>query len=325
MFPRIFMFAGIWLLIFSLFIPAVCCIMVSPDSSDIDTARILAKKAVEYEESGMHDLAISSYSSALRSYPRYADAWSGMGSVLSRLGRYKEALIALDQAIALDPRDSVAWYSRGVVLQHLQRYEQARQDIDESLRISPNNSFALARLGEVQLSLGDFEGALRSFHASASVDPSDGSAFAGLGEAFYHLNDYSNAKNATIMALDLYPDNLRAWQVMADIADAEGKTDWAAYYRRTAVDIVVYGLTMPEYAKALALERAFLYTRSLFAYDNAIQKYPNVAIIRVSKGEVLKKLGRYDKALQSYNQAVELDPQNADIRLQRDQMKEMIQ
>jgi len=324
MFMRVLMFAGIWLLILSLFIPVVCGSSASPDSSDIDTARIWTKKAAEYEMSGMYDQSISAYTSAVRSYPRYTDAWSGMGSVLSRIGRYREALAALDQAVALDKRDAVALYNRGVVLQRLERYEQGGQDLAESLRLSPNNSHALARLGEVQLSLKDSNGALKSFQASASLDPSDGSAYAGLAEALYRSGAYAEAKNATLEALNLYPDNLRAWQVMADIAQAEEKGDWAAYYRRTAEDIAEYGLTMPDYAKALALQRAFQYERSLSAYDRAIRKYPGQAIIRVGRGEVLKSLGRYEEALLSYNQAIGIDPQNTDIRVQSNLVRRKI-
>jgi tetratricopeptide (TPR) repeat protein len=318
------MTAGIWMLIFSLFIPVVCSAVTSPDSSDIDTARILTKKGVELERSGKYDQSVSSYTSAIRSYPSYSSAWSGLGSVLTRLGRYQESLSSLDQAVALDPRNAVVWYDRGVVLQQLQRYEQAKSDIDESLKISPNNSHSLARLGEVQLSLGDVEGALKSFQRSVDVNPSDGSAFAGLGEALFRLSDFDKAENATITSLNLYPENVRAWMVMADISHAKGKEDWAAYYKQTAEDIAVSGLTMPEYAKALSVHRIFAYDRALPLYDSAVLKYPDKSVIWAGRGEVLKNLGRYEESLKSYDRAVELSPQNENLMIHRDFVKGLI-
>ena len=316
------MFTGILLLMVSHLLPAVSSSTASSDLlSDIDSARILTKKAVGYEGSGMDELALSEYMSAVHVYPRYAEAWSGMGLVLSHLGRYREALTALDQAVVLDPHDSMAWYYRGVVLQRLQRFDEAKMNLDESLRISPNNSHTLGILGEVQLSLGDDEGSLKSFTSAVSVDPSDGSAFAGLGEALYRINNLQEAKNSTMMAFDLYPDNLRAWRVMAEISQAEGKDDWSSYYRQTADDIARYGFTMPVYAKAMALQRLFEYERALPAYDSAIRQYPKESVIWEGRGEVLKSLGRFEESLRSYDQAVLLNPQNEALRMQRDMIQ----
>lgn len=299
-------------------LPVVWGDTTPPDFTALDAARIWTKKAVEYENTGMYNQAVDAYYSAVQEYPAYSEGWSGMGSVLIRLGRYREALIALDQAIALDPRDSVAWYHRGVALGDLQRYAEARESLDKSLQISPNNSQALIQLGDVDLNLGEYQKALNSFTTAVSVDPTDGSAYAGLGQAQYLGKNLTEAENSTRTALSLYPDNLQAWKTMADIAREQGKSDWSDYYHRTAEEIGRYGVTMPEYAKALALQRMFAYDRSLPVYDSAIRQYPKEPMIWTGRGEVLKYLGRFDDSLRSYEQAVLLDPQNVQLRMQRD-------
>ena len=272
----------------------------------------------------MYEQALSAYRSAITSHPSYSDAWSGLGSVLIHTGRYKEALEALEMAISLNQQDSGVWYNRGIVLQRLNRLNEAKSSLNEALRLNPNSTQALTSLGEVLIPLNDTFGARESFKRAIDIDPLDGSAYGGLGEVLLLQSDYSLAENVTFRALELYPGNIRAWEVRAEIARARGEEDWAAYYGRTADEIRQYSLNMPQYAKALALHRLFVYDRALDAYDQAIAAYPDEYYIWAGRGDVLKELGRLEDSLQSYDKAVLLNPTDENLRVQQRSVKGMI-
>jgi tetratricopeptide (TPR) repeat protein len=313
------------ILFVSLYISPICGAS-SPSGalSGMDLARILVKKAVAYEQSGLYEEAEAACRAAIIAFPLYADSYTVLGLVLSRSGQYRESLLAFDRAIILDSRDSRAWYYRGVAFQRLHRYDEAKRDFDYALMLNPTDTRALVSLGEVLLVLRDYSGAIKSFETAATYDPSDGSAFAGWGESLFRISDLPLAEKKTIKALELYPDNLRAWGVMAEISSALGKDDWAAYYRRTADEISRYMMSMPEYAKALSLQRFFSFKMALSAYDAAIRRYPQESVVWTGRAEVLKELGCPDESLRSYDRAVTLDPENSKIRIQRNLVKGMI-
>ena len=52
-------------------------------------------------------------------------AWYNKGSVLYNLGKYDEALVALEEAISLDPKDATARNNKGFALKALGRNTEA--------------------------------------------------------------------------------------------------------------------------------------------------------------------------------------------------------
>ena len=59
-----------------------------------------------------------------------AKDWYEWGQGLTRDGRHKEAIEALDRAIAKDPACGEAYFARGACYYKLGRYDQAGDDID---------------------------------------------------------------------------------------------------------------------------------------------------------------------------------------------------
>ena len=78
------------------------------------------KKLGRYEE------ALQAIDKALELNPDYSDAWYNKGVALRKLGRYEEALQAIDKALKLKPDDFDAWYNKCVALRKLGRYKEAQ-------------------------------------------------------------------------------------------------------------------------------------------------------------------------------------------------------
>ena len=62
--------------------------------------------------------------------------------MLVGLGRYEEAIPALDRAIKLGPTNAMAQHNRGWILMQLGRYEQALTAFDEAISSEPADALA---------------------------------------------------------------------------------------------------------------------------------------------------------------------------------------
>ncbi len=51
--------------------------------------------------------------------PDHADAWSNKGVALAKLGRYDEALVALDKALEINPDDADALQLKNQLLSEI--------------------------------------------------------------------------------------------------------------------------------------------------------------------------------------------------------------
>ena len=106
------------------------------------------------------------------SEPVKALVWNNLGNTLERLGKFKEALPALDKGIKYDPVGPFPRYNRGIVLIRLGRYEEAVTSLNEALKFHhqqpiPNNheiadvhynrGMALLTLGDLKNGFADYE------------------------------------------------------------------------------------------------------------------------------------------------------------------------
>ncbi|MBO0722575.1 MAG: tetratricopeptide repeat protein, partial [Blastocatellia bacterium] len=62
------------------------------------------KRAVELQRQGALEEAAVEYRAVIKSAPDYAEAHANLGAVLSRLGKYDEAVAAYQAALRLNPQ-----------------------------------------------------------------------------------------------------------------------------------------------------------------------------------------------------------------------------
>lgn len=89
--------------------------------------------------------------------------FNNLGNTLERVGRYPEALVALDKAISINPNDSFAHYNRGIVLLRLNRHHEAVAGLNRSLDLDPNNHDARYNRAMARLLLGDLRGGFADY------------------------------------------------------------------------------------------------------------------------------------------------------------------
>ena len=88
-------------------------------------AQNIYRKAVEFEQRGKHETALSYLRQAVTIAPKFALAFNELGNCLCAMGREREALVKYEKAIAIDPGFSEARRNRDSIL----------RGKDENLRI----------------------------------------------------------------------------------------------------------------------------------------------------------------------------------------------
>lgn len=106
--------------------------------------------------------------------PTYAQAYSYLGMSYKELQMWEEALESFRMAVALSPEHYPwNWINIGDILINLGRYQEAISALNEGIKLLPNDSFAHTCLGKAYVGLGDLEKAREYLHRAIQLDPTD--------------------------------------------------------------------------------------------------------------------------------------------------------
>ena len=70
--------------------------------------------------------------------PDFVEAWNNKGVSLDRIGRFDDALNALDNAIELKPDYAQSWFNKGVSLGNMERFDDALNALDNAIELKPS-------------------------------------------------------------------------------------------------------------------------------------------------------------------------------------------
>ena len=111
-------------------------------------------------------------SSALtRRYPLAAFGWKALGAALVNLGRFVEALPALQTAVDCSPGDAGALSNLGFALQNQRRPVEAEVSLRLALKVRPQFASAVINLGATVLSQDRYEEAAVLYQQGLAIEP----------------------------------------------------------------------------------------------------------------------------------------------------------
>jgi tetratricopeptide (TPR) repeat protein/predicted amidophosphoribosyltransferase len=153
-----------------------------------------------------------------------------------------------DKAIEIARRsgeDSVAtpWYSKGAALVVMGRYEEALKAIDEALRINPNNEVAWVNKGNALSRMNDYRGALKAFNAALRVNPRYEVAWNNKGNTLARLGRYTEALKCYELAIQIDSKYRGAWVNKGYVLAKMGEYDEAAKCAETVMKLS--GVSVP--------------------------------------------------------------------------------
>jgi len=125
---------------------------------------------------GDYDVAISSFSEAIRLDPKYVPAYNDRGNIYKAKGDYEKAMADYDESIRLDPSYVPAYINRGIAYSARGNNDKAMADYNEAIRLDPKSSHARLNRGLLSEAGGDYRNASADFEKAIHLDP--GNAFA---------------------------------------------------------------------------------------------------------------------------------------------------
>lgn len=99
-------------------------------------AKLDYNQGIDFYKLGMYERAISSFRSAIRTYPDYIDAYYNLGTVLEYLKQYAEALSVYKQVYLRNPNDYEVIYKLALMSSKQEDYTKAA----EYLSLIPQSS-----------------------------------------------------------------------------------------------------------------------------------------------------------------------------------------
>lgn len=139
------------------------------------------------------------------------EEWINKGIELVSLGKYQEAINALDRALEIDPKARVAWFCKGGALYNLCKYQEAITAFDKTIEIDPKATDAWNYKGGSLANLGKYQEAVMAYDKALEIDPKNTNGWYYKGVALANLGKHLEAITAYDKALEIDPTNKLTW------------------------------------------------------------------------------------------------------------------
>lgn len=224
-----------------------------------------------------------------------------IGSVLTLLGRYDEAIEALDAALTHAPQDAQTLLLRAQVLIEQGAWAEAIMTLEAYHALDPEDASIIAVLAQLHDQLGDYEKAYAYYDLSVSMDPEDLSARLNLARCDYMLGRYAEAIAGYDFYLDRAEDTDGFVHFMRGISHIRtGAYDAAAADLETALE--------KDYAEeALCYEQLSLAYYALGDFERALTNGEEAMALggdQLDTGALYQRLGVAAMSLERYEDAI---------------------
>jgi tetratricopeptide (TPR) repeat protein len=198
--------------------------------------------------------------------------WLKYGNRLWRLGRFQEAVVALDRAIQLKPNFYQAFFVKGMALSAQDRFAEAIAAFDSAIRLEPRFYEALRMKAQMLEAMKQYPQALAAIDRAIQIQPSDALLHSLRGDLLFGSKQYAPATTAYTQSISLKPAYYSYMQ--------RGRSHFSAGN---------YQAAFGDYGKALELQ-------------------PNDYFSYIGRGTMNAALGKSPAALEDLNQAIKFMP-----------------
>jgi Tfp pilus assembly protein PilF len=175
---------------------------------------------------GRYNQAVENFREAIKLVPDAAYIHSNFGNTLLQLNRIDEAEAEFKLALKLDPKTALAQYNLAAALAKKGDYDGAitHYKIFLDMPIDKRSSVqALSDLGYVLAMKGDASQAIKQYYQALQLDPNDGLTHARLAFALTDLGRIDDAISQFRINLKLNPDDAEIQNALGLLLQSQGK------------------------------------------------------------------------------------------------------
>lgn len=163
----------------------------------------LNNEAVGYYQRSELGTAESLLRAAIALDPKYADAYSNLGAVLSAQQNYTDALSSIQRAIVLLPTNPLYHHALAANYESQGKYEAAVLAYRQAIALDPGFVRAYNNLGFTYLQMGALNEAQAILQTGLQLEPGRSSLHKNLGRVYLQQNDVDKAVGELRQAVEL--------------------------------------------------------------------------------------------------------------------------
>jgi serine/threonine-protein kinase len=237
-----------------------------------------------------YERALAEFEIAKRGLPNEAEAYTAIGAIQRRQGKWAESTANFEKSAVLDPKNASILYNLGYSYLAQRNFEAAEKTFDRAITASPQSFGARAlKAGVAILSRGDVTFAENQL---ASIPP----AFDSDGLVTW----------ARVWLLTLQRKFSNALEVVGQFRGEILASDTTAPNPKAFLEGLLYYYQGDKTKAQAALEHARVMVEQL------IRESPNDAARHAMLGQILAALGQKDSAIAEGKRAVGLQPESQD-------------
>ncbi|OEZ50202.1 TPR repeat-containing protein YrrB [Janthinobacterium sp. MP5059B] len=298
-----------------------------------------------WQERGMYEQAIGSYTRALELNPDFVEAHGNLAAALQAQGKLEQAEHAYRQALALRPDYAKGHFNLGNTLRAMQRSADAIACYQSALALLPGDAEIYLNLGNAQQDLQQWHAAIVSYRAVLQLAPHTTAAHANLAAALHEAGEYESAVKTCQSGISLHANDAKLHNNLGRALQWLGRVEEAiaAYEQAIALDsdfsqalsnLGLLQCKQKNYAAAIEYcirahrlqpDDAQTCVQLAIAYgsaedrDNALQYFqqaidmaPENAAMHKHLGDYYNSIKRSEQAAVSYRQALKYEPDNSE-------------
>ena len=226
---------------------------------------------------GKWDEARTLFQKAVEIDPTYVDARYNLGNAFFQRGQWNEAVEQFQKVVEMDPHYARAHNNLGIIFVQKGQMEEAVAQYQQASEMDPNYAEPHNNLGTVLLQRGQIDEAVAQFQKALKINPRDVVAYNDLGEAFLKKGELDSAIICFQKAFEIDPGCAAAHYNLGNIFAQKGQWDEA-----------------------------------VTQYQQALETNPNYVEAHNNLGIALLQKGRLNEAIAQFQEVVRLKPDYRD-------------
>jgi len=150
------------------------------------------KKAVDFQNRGMLDEAITFYQKTIESNPKHSKALFNLGVALQKKGLIDKAILYYEIAIGINQDFVEAHHNLGVAYNEQGLFDEAIICFQRTVQIKPDHAGAYYNLGNTFVAKGQFQEALQSYQKAIDIFPDFADAHWGVALLHLRLGNFED-------------------------------------------------------------------------------------------------------------------------------------